>query len=151
MFSLLVSQMEWCRQQNVDLISLLFFSDLPSLNSPPIMCIVVHNFRTCTPTTKVPVSLTFRFPGGVVVSETWNSEERSCLQSHWPKLWHDWVVPVCSAYCMFLLFLPSFKKNLIGFFCHSIFSLSTRLEVIFYVCVLLKVTLASSACIVKKV
>ena len=57
---------------------------------------------------------------------------------------------MCPAYSMFLLFLPSFKKNLIDFFCHSVFSLSTRLEVIFYVSVPLKVTLASSACIVKK-
>lgn len=52
------------------LISLFFFSHLLSLNFPPIMCIVVHNFHTCTLTTKVLVSLTFRFPRGVVVSET---------------------------------------------------------------------------------
>ena len=78
--STVVSWMEWCRQQNMGLISLFFFSDLLSLNFPPMMCIVAHNFHTCTPTTKVFVSLTFRFPRGVVVSETWNSEERNCFQ-----------------------------------------------------------------------
>ena len=98
------------------------FLKLASLHCPPIMCIHVHNFHTCTPTTKVPISLIFRFPREVVVSETWNNEERNCAQLYSLKSWNDWVVPICPACSVFLLFLP-FSKTWLTFLSFSFFPL----------------------------